>query len=97
MQPTHEDNAFAVPGGELVRPQTVAQCHEVIDALMGLVAQTQRLVAEQQGQIAWLQERVKLDSRTSSKPPSLKSILGTTHWHTRRSISSSDQFASATK
>ena len=54
----------------LAKPQTVAQCHEVIDALMGLVAQTQRLVAEQQGQIAWLQERVELDSKTSSKPPS---------------------------
>ncbi len=43
--------------------QTLAQCHEVIDLL-------QRRLAEQQAQIAWLHERVKLDSRTSSKPPS---------------------------
>lgn len=62
MQPAHDDIAQA-QGAELGKPQTVAQCHEVIDALM-------RLVADLQQQVAWLQERVKLDSKTSSKPPS---------------------------
>ena len=70
MQPAREDNASVVPGGEPVRPQTLAQCYEVIDTLRALVSQMQQQLAEQQGQIAWLQERVKLDSRTSSKPPS---------------------------
>lgn len=62
MQPL-PDEPLEAPGAEPVRPQTVAQCHEVIDTLI-------RLVAEQQRQIAWLQERVALDSKTSSKPPS---------------------------
>jgi transposase len=62
MQPVPDDPLQA-PGAEPVRPQTLAQCHEVIDTLV-------RLVAELQQQIAWLQERVKLDSKTSSKPPS---------------------------
>jgi transposase len=62
MQPVPDD-PLQTPGAEPVRPQTLAQCHEVIDTLM-------RLVAELQQQIAWLQERVKLDSKTSSKPPS---------------------------
>ena len=62
MQPEPND-AFQAPSVEPLRPQTLAQCHEVIDTLV-------RLVAELQQQIAWLQERVKLDSKTSSKPPS---------------------------
>jgi transposase len=62
MQPVPDDPLQA-PGAEPLRPQTLAQCHEVIDTLV-------RLVAELQQQIAWLQERVKLDSKTSSKPPS---------------------------
>ena len=62
MEPVPDDPPQA-PGAEPVRPPTVAQCHEVIDTLV-------RLVAELQQQIAWLQERVRLDSKTSSKPPS---------------------------
>lgn len=70
MQPVADDSLQAAPGAEAVRPQTVAQCHEVIDALMQLVRQLQQQLADQQQQIAWLQERVRLDSKTSSKPPS---------------------------
>jgi transposase len=61
--PLVQDDPLQAPNAERVRPQTVVQCHEVIDTLI-------RLVADQQQQIAWLQERVKLDSKTSSKPPS---------------------------
>lgn len=46
-----------------VKPATVAQCHEVIDALALEVAQLREAMA-------LLQERLKLDSRNSSKPPS---------------------------
>ena len=63
MQPVADDSLQAVPCAEAVRPQTVAQCHEVIDALVGRVSELQE-------QVAWLQERVRLDSKTSSKPPS---------------------------
>jgi transposase len=63
MQQPVPDDPLQTPGAEPVRPQTLAQCYEVIDTLV-------RLVAELQQQIAWLQERVKLDSKTSSKPPS---------------------------
>jgi hypothetical protein len=46
------------------KPATLAQCHEVIDTLG-------RELAKLREQVAWLQERVQLDSRDSSKPPSL--------------------------
>ena len=55
--------------GVLVKPATVEQCHVVIDAL------ALQLVALRE-QVAWLQERVKLDSRNSSKPPSSDSPGG---------------------
>lgn len=45
------------------KPATLAQCHEVIDTLG-------RELAQLREQVAWLQERMKLDSRNSSKPPS---------------------------
>ena len=45
------------------KPQTLAHCHEVIDTLVQLVGELQR-------QNAWLHERVTLNSKTSSKPPS---------------------------
>ena len=45
------------------KPETVAQCHEVIERLSQQLAQTQE-------RLAWLEERLKLDSRNSSKPPS---------------------------
>ena len=51
------------------KPQTLAQCHEVIDTLSQQLAQLRE-------QVAWLQERVKLDSRNSSKPPS-SDVAGT--------------------
>ncbi|NZD48152.1 DUF6444 domain-containing protein, partial [Sphaerotilus sulfidivorans] len=51
------------------KPQTLAQCHEVIDTLGQQLAQLRE-------QVAWLQERVKLDSRNSSKPPS-SDVAGT--------------------
>jgi transposase len=59
------DDATAeeAPGLDQSKPETVAQCHEVIAQL---VAHNSRL----QQQIAALEERLKLDSRNSSKPPS---------------------------
>jgi hypothetical protein len=51
------------PDDQPAKPQTLAQCHEVIDTLCQQLAQLRE-------QVAWLQERVKLDSRNSSKPPS---------------------------
>ena len=69
MQMGRDDRNRVADSG-LAKPQTVAQCHEVIDRPSQAPAQTQRPMAEQQSQIAWLQEHVKLDSRTSLKPPS---------------------------
>ena len=60
---TTEPVAQLAQGVDVPKPQTLAQCHEVIDTLV-------RLVAEQQREIAWLHERVTLNSKTSSKPPS---------------------------
>ena len=75
--PPIADELLPAQGAEVVRPPTVAQCHEVIDRLCQELAQTQQQMAaqqqqlaDQQQQIAWLQERIKLDSTTSSKPPS---------------------------
>ena len=55
--------AEPAPSLEAVKPLTLAQCHEVIETLV-------QLVDKQQREIAWLHERVTLDSKTSSKPPS---------------------------
>ena len=68
--PAHEDNTLLALDAERSRPQTVSQCHKVIDVLMKSVAWMQQQLADQQGQIAWLQERVEHDSRTSSRPSS---------------------------
>lgn len=54
--------AAAVSGGTS-KPATLEQCHVVIDALAHEIAQLRE-------QMALLQERLKLDSRNSSKPPS---------------------------
>ena len=48
---------------EIGKPATVMQCHAVIDTL------AQQVVVLQE-QVALLQERLKLDSHNSSKPPS---------------------------
>ena len=59
---TTEPVAELASGVEAPKPPTLAQCHEVIDILV-------RRVAELQGEVAWLHERVALNSKTSSKPP----------------------------
>ena len=51
------------------KPATLEQCHAVIETLGQELAQLRE-------QVAWLQERVKLDSRNSSKPPS-SDVAGT--------------------
>ena len=48
---------------QLTMPATVPECHAVIEALALEVSQLRE-------QMAWLQERLKVDSRNSSKPPS---------------------------
>ena len=47
----------------LTMPATVPECHAVIQALALEVGQVRE-------QMAWLQERLRVDSRNSSKPPS---------------------------
>ena len=58
MQPHEQSPSFAP-----AKPETVAQCHQVIDSL---VVQLDAL----REQVLLLQERVQLNSRNSSKPPS---------------------------
>ena len=52
------------------KPATLAQCHEVIDALALQVELLRSRVIAQSQTLAVLQERLKLDSKNSSKPPS---------------------------
>lgn len=52
-----------VSQGPIIKPDTLAECHQVIDSLASQLA----ALAEQ---VAVLQERVALNSRNSSKPPS---------------------------
>lgn len=51
------------PPVDITKPQTVAECHQVIDSLAVQIA----LLSEQ---LALVQERLSLNSRNSSKPPS---------------------------
>ena len=51
-------------------PMTQAQCHELIQAQAGCIELLLLRVANFEKQIAVLQERLKLDSKNSSKPPS---------------------------
>lgn len=51
------------PGGEALKPLTLAQCHSVIEALSAQIGQMRE-------QVSALQEQLKLNSRNSSKPPS---------------------------
>jgi Family of unknown function (DUF6444) len=58
-------------------PQTVAKCHAVIAQSVETVVQCRQLiealaleVAQLREQLALTQERLKLDSKNSSKPPS---------------------------
>lgn len=61
----HSDPCGNAGGGAAVvsKPATVEQCHLVIDALAAELAVLR-------GQVVVLQERLALDSRNSSKPPS---------------------------
>lgn len=63
----------------VAKPATVAQCHEVIDLLAQHIAALQE-------QLAVLQERVKLDSRNSSKPPSSDGPAGGNRAQRRASL-----------
>ena len=69
MQPVSpDDGSLDVIGA--AKPTTVAKCHEVIDALARQVDVLRQRVVEQGEKLAVLQERLKLDSKNSSKPPS---------------------------
>ena len=65
--PDRSDAVPAVPSGEspayVALPQSLAECHAMIEMQAALLL-------DLQAQVAVLQERVKLDSQTSSKPPS---------------------------
>jgi transposase len=58
------------PAPACAHPETVAECHLVIDTLAARNAELQRRVAELGELMAVLAERVALSSRNSSKPPS---------------------------
>ena len=62
MQTTEPVAEFA-PGVEAPKPQTLAQCHEVIDTLV-------QLVAELQCEIAWLHERGHAEFQKVVQTPS---------------------------
>jgi len=49
---------------------TLAQCHQVISELSAQVELQREQLARQSELLAVLQERLKLDSKNSSKPPS---------------------------
>ncbi len=55
---------------EAAKPATVAQCHEVIDAQARQFEWLAQRLAQQDQLLAVLQERLKLDSHNSSRPPS---------------------------
>ena len=57
------DSGAVVGTGVASKPTTLEQCHAVIDVLAGEVAVLR-------GQVVLLQERLTLDSRNSSRPPS---------------------------
>ena len=61
--PSEVDDSGASAPVVIAKPATLQACHEVIDLLALQFAQLRE-------QVALLQERVKLDSRNSSKPPS---------------------------
>ena len=56
---TIEPVAQGAQGLDAPKPQTLAQCHEVIDTLVQRVAELQR-------EVSWLHEQVTLNSKTSS-------------------------------
>lgn len=63
MHGAGDDGARNLDGPGSAKPQTLQRCHEVIDAMAIEIAQLRE-------QMSALQERLKLDSRNSSKPPS---------------------------
>ncbi len=70
MQPASSDDGRPLDVMGAAKPTTVAECHEVIDALARQVDVLRQRVVEQGEKLAVLQERLKLDSKNSSKPPS---------------------------
>lgn len=67
----HEaEEVASATGAEAPKPQTVVQCHEVIDLMALQIRQLRQQLQQQEQQIAVLQERAQLDSSNSSKPPS---------------------------
>ena len=68
MRRVAHDNGRVVDEIGPAKPATVAQCHEVIDALTQQVDLLRQQVVQQDEKLAVLQERLKLDSKNSSKP-----------------------------
>jgi uncharacterized coiled-coil protein SlyX len=63
MSGTSESESAAPLGTEAGLPQTLSECH-------ALIAKQALLLNQLQEQVGLLQERIKLDSNNSSKPPS---------------------------
>ena len=70
MQGVAHDLGQAVDANVSAKPGTLAQCHVVIDLLALEVDGLRRQLALQGQALAVLQERLTLDSKNSSKPPS---------------------------
>lgn len=52
------------------KPETLEQCHQVIEVQAAHIEELRQRLVSQEEQLAWLQERVTLNSSNSSKPPS---------------------------
>ena len=68
----HDDKSLSgeVANTPIPKPATLEQCHQVIEALAEQNELLRQRLVGQEEQLALLQERVKLNSRNSSKPPS---------------------------
>ena len=65
-----EANTQGLLSNAPAKPACVQQCHEVIDAQARQIESLTQRLLHQEEQLALLQERLKLVSRNSSKPPS---------------------------
>ncbi len=68
----HRDEPLSseIADGVMPKPETLGQCHRVIEELTNQNEELRQRLATQEEKMASLQEQMKLNSRNSSKPPS---------------------------